>query len=258
MRASCRAIRLPGGRLIVKTELPFRGEDIEIRVEFPFDYPDVEPMLWGLPDLLARHQNRGAGNFCLLEDPSADWWPGMAAAKLVDEDLRWLLEDSKPALRRSRPARRTCLSLCRSTSQPTRDTIVLVPDPFWTVELDAADGEMVLHDKMFGTARSWCRQTASVSPTRSLSSNLSARKLHVTSDAGPRYPMVRCRRGLRQRGDPRRGRKPRHLSCSAACGARSRRNASGPLSGAGWASPSSKRVRGAASVAAAGCSLTCR
>src|SRR4051812_9383114 len=83
------------GRLVVKTSLAFQGEDREIRLMFPFDYPDVEPTVLGPLELLTRHQNRRYGNFCLLEEPAADWWPGMAAAQLVDEELRWLLEDSE-------------------------------------------------------------------------------------------------------------------------------------------------------------------
>lgn len=119
-------------------------------MEFPFDYPDVEPMLWGPPDLLVRHQNRGAGNFCLLEDPSADWWPGMAAAKLVDEDLRWLLVDSQAGPDAVAAGEADMPEPLSQHIAADAGQIVLVPDPFWAVELDAADGEIVLHDKMFG------------------------------------------------------------------------------------------------------------
>ncbi len=81
------------GTFGIKTKLPFRGEEIEIKVEYPFDYPDVPPTVFG-PPVLERHQTRRAGNFCLLEDPQRDWWPAMSGAELIDEDLRWLLQDS--------------------------------------------------------------------------------------------------------------------------------------------------------------------
>ena len=82
------------GRMRITTSLPFDGEPVEILVVFPHEYPDVEPTVYGPPGLVGRHQTRVVGNFCLLEDPRLDWWPTMSAAGLVDEDLRWLLEDS--------------------------------------------------------------------------------------------------------------------------------------------------------------------
>ena len=77
------------GTLNVTTELSFAGEKVELRVEYPFDFPDVEPTVYG-PPLLDRHQNRRQGNFSLLDLPAVNWWPSMSAAHLVDEDLRSL------------------------------------------------------------------------------------------------------------------------------------------------------------------------
>lgn len=119
-------------------------------MQFPFDYPDVEPTLWGPRHLLARHQNRSEGNFCLLEDPAADWWPGMAAAQLVDEDLRWLLADSEAGPEAVAAGEADMPEPLSQHISADAGRVVLVPGPFWPIELDAADGEIVLHTKIFG------------------------------------------------------------------------------------------------------------
>jgi ubiquitin-protein ligase len=83
------------GSIIIETELPFRGRTIPVTVSFPYDYPDFAPLVYGPVGLLDRHQNIRAGNFCLLDVPGRDWLPHHSAAQLVDEDLRWLLEDTE-------------------------------------------------------------------------------------------------------------------------------------------------------------------
>lgn len=138
------------GQLGIETALPFRGEAIQIRVVFPFDYPDVEPHVFGPKDLLARHQNRRHGNFCLLEDPAADWWPGMYAAELIDEDLRWLLEDSEAGKNVVRAAEADMPEPLSQHLPANPGEVVLVPDPFWEVELDIEEGGFLLDEKVFG------------------------------------------------------------------------------------------------------------
>jgi molybdopterin/thiamine biosynthesis adenylyltransferase len=137
-------------QLGIKTSLPFRGEEIEIKVVFPFDYPDVEPHVFGPQDLLMRHQDRRYGNFCLLEDPAADWWPGMAAAQLVDEDLRWLLEDSEAGEDAVWAGEADMPEPLSQHLPADRAEVVLVPDPFWEIELNADEGGFVLNEKIFG------------------------------------------------------------------------------------------------------------
>jgi molybdopterin/thiamine biosynthesis adenylyltransferase len=136
---------------VITTSLPYGNEEREILVIYPFDYPDVEPSVLGPPELLLRHQNRRIGNFCLLEEPAADWWPGMAAAQLVDEELRWLLEDSEAgteAVAAGEADMPEPLSqhISADASQP-----VLVSDPFFVPALSEDHGELVLVDAKLGT-----------------------------------------------------------------------------------------------------------
>jgi molybdopterin/thiamine biosynthesis adenylyltransferase len=141
------------GKLGIHTELSFGGEPVQIDVVFPYDYPEVEPTVYGPPALLPRHQNRRSGNFCLLANPALEWWPTMSAAQLIDEDLRWLLEDSEagPAVVAAGEA-----DMPEPLSQHIQvdgSKVVLVPDPFWALELGLTDGELVLHDAVLAAGQ---------------------------------------------------------------------------------------------------------
>jgi molybdopterin/thiamine biosynthesis adenylyltransferase len=134
------------GRIGVETELPFNGTSVAMRMVFPFEYPDVEPTAYGPAGLIGRHQHRRAGNFCLLENPSLDWWPTMSAAQLVDEDLRWLLEDSAAGpsvVERGEADMPEPLSQ-HIPADPRQ--VALVPDPFWQLDIPANEGELITQD----------------------------------------------------------------------------------------------------------------
>lgn len=138
------------GRLVIEAQLPFGGEQRDIRVEFPFDYPNVEPCVYGPLELLNRHQNRRVGNFCLLEEPASDWSPTMSAAELVDEDLRWLLADSEagPAAVAAGEADMPEPLSQRIATDPGE--VVVLPEPFWQRDVSAASGELTLVAMPFG------------------------------------------------------------------------------------------------------------
>lgn len=145
------AVSTDGELLVIETAITL-GDDnpIELKVQFPFDYPDVEPTVYGPKHLLDRHQNRQHGNFCLLEDPTLDWWPTMSAAALVDEDVRWLIEDSRSgpdAVREGEADMPEPLSqhIPADSTKP-----VIVTDPFWVLELPVAEGAFSMQDKVFG------------------------------------------------------------------------------------------------------------
>jgi molybdopterin/thiamine biosynthesis adenylyltransferase len=132
------------GRMRITTSLPFDGEPVEILVIFPFEYPDVEPTVYGPPGLVGRHQTRVVGNFCLIEDPRLDWWPTMSAAGLVDEDLRWLLEDSAAGATAVAGGEADMPEPLSQHIAVDHSVVVVVPDPFWAIELDAGHGRLVL------------------------------------------------------------------------------------------------------------------
>jgi molybdopterin/thiamine biosynthesis adenylyltransferase len=133
----------------IKTSLPFKGEEVAIMVVFPFHYPDVEPLVVG-PAILNRHQNRRFGNFCLLDNPAAEWRPDLAAANLIDEDLRALLRDSEGGGEAVAAGEADMPEPLSEKLEAPRDPIVLVPDPFWDRELKAARGKLDLRAKLFG------------------------------------------------------------------------------------------------------------
>ncbi|HEX7289537.1 MAG TPA: ThiF family adenylyltransferase [Conexibacter sp.] len=136
--------------MIVTTIRLTDGVAHQIEVVFPFDYPDVEPTVCG-PPLLTRHQNARDGNFCLMANPAVDWHPLRSAAELVDKNLRNLLEDSAagPAVVAGGEADMPePLSMHIS---PTSRDVVLVPDPFWRLELDRTGGDLVLRET-YGSA----------------------------------------------------------------------------------------------------------
>lgn len=130
-------------RLVVETWLPFREGAPVIEVVFPFEYPDEAPTVYGPPGLLDRHQQPRSGNFCLAEDPDHDWWPGMAAAELIDHDLRWLFEDMEKgpeAVRRGEADMPEPVTGLMTFGEG----VVVVPDPFFEEVLPAGEGRMTL------------------------------------------------------------------------------------------------------------------
>lgn len=130
-------------RLVIETGLPFRGENVIVEVAYPFDYPDEGPTVYGPPGLLERHQQPLGGNFCWAEDADRDWWPGMDAAQLVAEDLRWLLEDTEAGPDAVHDAE-------ANMSEPLTGLlrfgagVVVVPAPYFETEIPASEGTMTV------------------------------------------------------------------------------------------------------------------
>ncbi len=140
----------PSGRLVVETQLPFRGQERPIRVRFPFDYPDVAPTVFGPLELLDRHQNRREGNFCLLEDPRRDWWPTMSASELVDEDLRWLLADTETGPDAVAEGEADMPEPLSQHIAADAGQVVVLVDPFWRRDPAQTGGELTLVTKSLG------------------------------------------------------------------------------------------------------------
>jgi molybdopterin/thiamine biosynthesis adenylyltransferase len=129
--------------LVIVTALAFKGQPVPVEVAFPYDYPDAPPALLGPPGLLDRHQQPFSGDFCLFEDSDADWWPATSAAELVAKDLRQLFEDSEQG-------REVVLAGEAPMAEPLTGhlrygtSVVIVPDPYWRMELPSSGGSMTL------------------------------------------------------------------------------------------------------------------
>ncbi len=130
-------------RFVIESAVQFEGEDISVEVVFPFDYPDQAPTVFGPPGLLKRHQVRTSGNFCLLDDVDADWWPGWPAAHLVTKTLSNLLKDTEKGAD-AVAAGEADVPEPASAHIRYGPGVVLVPDPFWRFELDAVHGDATL------------------------------------------------------------------------------------------------------------------
>lgn len=84
------------GRLVIRSRVSYRGEDVEIEAHYPAETPELPPLIFGPPGLLERHEHAFAGNFCLLERPLDDWLAGSwGAADLIAVQLERLLRDSE-------------------------------------------------------------------------------------------------------------------------------------------------------------------
>lgn len=137
------------GQFTVRTALPFRGEKVALEVVYPFDFPDAAPTVYGPGGLVDRHQTRTGGNFCLLEDPDADWWPGWSGAELVDVTLRALLEDAEAGTERVAAGEADMPEPVSAHVSYRPGWAVLVPDPFWALEVPATYGDLTLVDGVF-------------------------------------------------------------------------------------------------------------
>lgn len=130
-------------QLVMETALTYRGESQRVEVAFPFDYPDAAPTVYGRPELLPRHQQPIAGNFCWAEDPDRDWSSSMDAAGVVAESIRWLFDDMEAGPDRVETGE-------ADMPEPLTGLVaagpgaVVVPDPFFEYELPAAQGAMTL------------------------------------------------------------------------------------------------------------------
>jgi molybdopterin/thiamine biosynthesis adenylyltransferase len=132
------------GRLVVATELTFRGEKVPLRVVYSYEHPDMPPTLYGLRLLLDRHQDPVGLNYCLLEDPERDWNPWDSAARLVGKDLRRLFRDTELGAEAVRAGEADMPEPVSSQFSYDDELTVLVPDPFLAQILPVSTGAMML------------------------------------------------------------------------------------------------------------------
>ena len=133
-----------GTNLVVETEVTFKGEAIPIEVAYPFEYPDWPPTVYGPPGLLERHQQPRDGNFCWAEDPDREWHPGFDAAQLVAEDLVRLLADTEAGADVVRAGEVDMPEPVTGLILLDRDSVVVIPEPYFELDLPASEGTMTL------------------------------------------------------------------------------------------------------------------
>lgn len=131
------------GRLVVETELPFRGEPAEIKLTYPHGYPFFPPSVAGAARILDRHQDPVGLTYCLLENPGRDWHPGRSAGALIGKNLRNLLNDTKEGQEKIRTGEAR-MAEPESAFFGRSDKVVLVGEPFLTNELYVASGAMTI------------------------------------------------------------------------------------------------------------------
>jgi molybdopterin/thiamine biosynthesis adenylyltransferase len=132
------------GRLIVSTELAFRGEKVPLQVVYSFEHPNMAPTVYGFELLLDRHQDPVGLNYCLLEDTERDWSPWDSAARLVGKDLRRLLRDTELGPEAVRAGEADMPEPVSSQFSYDGELTVLVPDPFLAHGLPTSTGAMML------------------------------------------------------------------------------------------------------------------
>jgi molybdopterin/thiamine biosynthesis adenylyltransferase len=132
------------GRLVITTEVTFRGEPAAITVTYPHSYPYFAPDVSGEALLLDRHQHPVSLNYCLLEDPARDWHWGRSAGKLIGKNLRNLLSDSAKGQEAIRLGEARMAEPEGAFFAHRPDAVVLVAEPFLSNELYAASGAMTI------------------------------------------------------------------------------------------------------------------
>lgn len=132
------------GRLIIATELTFRGEKVPLSVAYSYEHPEMPPTVYGGRLLLDRHQDPIGLNYCVLEDPERDWNPWDSAARLVGKDLRRLFRDTERGAEAVEAGEADMPEPVSSQFSYDEGLTVLVPDPFLMQTLPASTGAMTL------------------------------------------------------------------------------------------------------------------
>jgi len=132
------------GRLVVTTEVHFRGEPVEVRATYPHGYPHFALTVVGEARLLDRHQDPVGLNYCLLEEPADDWHPSRSAGQLIGKNLRSLLKDTEAGKAAIREGEADMAEPVGAQFLYDDKVVVLVAEPFLVHDLSATHGAMTL------------------------------------------------------------------------------------------------------------------
>lgn len=131
-------------RLLITTEVRFRGEAVEVKVTYPHGYPDFAPTVSGAALLLDRHQDPVGLTYCLLEDPNRDWHPSRSAGQLVGKNLRNLLKDTAAGQAAIRAGEAVMAEPESAFFPQANRAVVFVGAPFLTSAIGAASGTLTI------------------------------------------------------------------------------------------------------------------
>jgi ubiquitin-protein ligase len=135
------------GYLVVKSEVPFRGDQLEIFIFYPSEYPEFPPLVVSNPPVLDRHQLPWNGNFCLLERPVDSWPSGTwGAADLIVDRLLSLLRDAEKGSEAVREAEAPIPEPATAFFAYEPGAVVLVPEGFTDIEGDGGKLELTEFD----------------------------------------------------------------------------------------------------------------
>jgi molybdopterin/thiamine biosynthesis adenylyltransferase len=140
------------GRLVVATEVRFRGEPLTISATYPHGYPHFAPTIGTDRYVLDRHQDPIGHNFCLLENPGAEWEPWLSAAYLIAELLNPLLRDVEKGPDAVHAGEADMPEPVSAQFPYDPAMIVLVAEPFLLPTLPVKSGTMTL---LRGSGRAW-------------------------------------------------------------------------------------------------------
>lgn len=132
------------GRLVITTEVHFRGEPVQVSATYPHGYPYFPPNVVGAARLLDRHQDPVGLNYCLLEDPENDWHPSRSAGRLIGKNLRALLKDADAGAAAIRAGEADMAEPVSAQFHYDDEVVILVAEPFLAYELSATHGAMTL------------------------------------------------------------------------------------------------------------------
>lgn len=131
-------------RLVVATEVRFQGEPLAVTATFSHGHPYFAPTIAADHHVLERHQDPIGKNFCLLEDPRADWRPWFSGAQLIGKALRRLLRDTEKGKEAVQAGEADMPEPVSAQFRYDSGTVVLVGEPFLARELRATSGTITL------------------------------------------------------------------------------------------------------------------
>lgn len=130
------------GRLVVATEVRFRGEPLALTATYSHGHPYFSPTIAADRLVLDRHQHPLGNNFCLLEDADDDWRPSYSAAQLIGKSLRRLLSDVEKGKAAVFAGEADMPEPVSAQFPYHRELVLLVGEPFLVRQLEARGGTM--------------------------------------------------------------------------------------------------------------------